>query len=334
MPVMDIQQAVSRRNAMVAFVKQIMVPDIDYGKVPGTTKDTLFKPGAEKLSTFFGLSPRFVVVKAQEEWGDNGTPPFFYYWYKCELYRGDQLVGEGDGSCNSHESKYRYRHQKQTCPQCGAEAISRSKFPPRDNPQGEKGWWCRECHTDYAFDDPAITNQELGRILNPDVADQANTILKMAQKRALIAAVLVTVNASEYFTQDLEDFEQNIIAGTVIEQTTQAPAPKPTQKNGGNGHDQVAPVDPAQWDDLPVPANFTELYARVEQLHITGKSPEARRKHTAAIITNAHGETKATPASAWQALIDHQRSKEADAEGTEDDDIAELWPAELEPVEA
>lgn len=32
-----------------------------------------------------------------------------------------------------------------------------------------------------------------------------NTIMKMAQKRALVAAVLIVCGASEYFTQDLDD---------------------------------------------------------------------------------------------------------------------------------
>jgi hypothetical protein len=36
-----------------------------------------------------------------------------------------------------------------------------------------------------------------------------NTIQKMAQKRALIAATLLAVNASEFFTQDLEEFASN-----------------------------------------------------------------------------------------------------------------------------
>ena len=51
MPVMDIQQAVLRRQAIIDFTKAVMKPVIDYGRIPGTTKDTLLKPGAEKLTT-------------------------------------------------------------------------------------------------------------------------------------------------------------------------------------------------------------------------------------------------------------------------------------------
>ena len=53
----------------------------------------------------------------------------------------------------------------------------------------------------------------LYRIPNPDVADVVNTIQKMAQKRALVAATLIATSASEFFTQDIEDadsFERNV----------------------------------------------------------------------------------------------------------------------------
>jgi len=47
----------------------------------------------------------------------------------------------------------------------------------------------------------------LYRVPNENIFDQVNTIKKMAQKRALVAATLVAVNASEFFTQDLEDLD-------------------------------------------------------------------------------------------------------------------------------
>jgi hypothetical protein len=41
--------------------------------------------------------------------------------------------------------------------------------------------------------------------LNPNPASIINTVQKMAAKRALVAATLLAVNASEFFTQDIED---------------------------------------------------------------------------------------------------------------------------------
>src|SRR5205085_1753732 len=71
------------------------------------------------------------------------------------------------------------------------------------------GWLCFAkkggCGAKFLAGDPNIESQPTGRVLNPDIADQVNTIQKMAQKRALVAATLLAVNASEFFTQDLED---------------------------------------------------------------------------------------------------------------------------------
>jgi hypothetical protein len=50
----------------------------------------------------------------------------------------------------------------------------------------------------------------LYRIPNPDVADVVNTIQKMAQKRALVAATLIATSASEFFTQDVEDADSSV----------------------------------------------------------------------------------------------------------------------------
>ena len=79
-----------------------------------------------------------------------------------------------------------------------------------------------------ARNDKAITEQQTGRVPNPDTADQVNTILKMAEKRALIAATLIAVNASDYFTQDIEDLPGfgDVVEGVVRFVTPEPPAAK------------------------------------------------------------------------------------------------------------
>ena len=57
---------------------------------------------------------------------------------------------------------------------------------------------------------------------NPDICDQVNTIQKMATKRAMIAAVLIAVNASEFFTQDVEDFPVRAPRSAVTDATAAA----------------------------------------------------------------------------------------------------------------
>lgn len=49
-PVVDIHGALQRYQAMKDFIEAVLRESVDYGKIPGTDKNTLFKPGAEKLS--------------------------------------------------------------------------------------------------------------------------------------------------------------------------------------------------------------------------------------------------------------------------------------------
>src|SRR3954470_7593778 len=209
MPAMSIESAVERYNAVTEFVSRVLRNEIDYGVIPGTDKRTLLKPGAEKLTTFFGLSTRFQLLERIEDWtGDgHGGEPFFYYLYRCQLFRGDVLIAEGDASCNSRETKYRWREAKRVCPACGQTAIIKG----REEFGG--GWTCWKkqggCGAKYPDGDQTIESQQTGRVFNPDIADQVNTIQKMSQKRSLVGAVLLAVNASEFFTQDIEDMHFN-----------------------------------------------------------------------------------------------------------------------------
>lgn len=203
MPAMTIGQAVERYQAMAQFVKQLLIEDTDFGRIPGTDKPTLLKPGAEKLTSFFGLTAQFELLDKVEDWVgyDHANEPFFYFRYSCALYSGERHVGEGVGSCNSWEKKYRYRTAQRKCPDCGEATVLKSKF--------DDSWFCWEkrggCGAKWPSGTPAIEDQKLGQILNENPADLVNTIDKMAQKRALVAATLITVNASAFFTQDLED---------------------------------------------------------------------------------------------------------------------------------
>ena len=203
-PVVNVQGALQRYQDMKDFIHGILKNEVDYGIIPGTSKPTLLKPGAEKLSTFFGLSTQFAIIEKSEDWtGENhGGESFFNYWYKCTLTRNGKIIAEGEGSCNSFEKKYRYRSADIKCPKCGSDTIKKSKF--------DDGWYCfgkiGGCNAKFAKGDKSIEDQPRGQIKNPDIADIVNTLQKMAQKRAYIAAVLLATNASEYFTQDIEDY--------------------------------------------------------------------------------------------------------------------------------
>ena len=121
------------------------------------------------------------------------------------MSKGGESIGEGLGSCNSWEKKYRYRKAERVCPECGKSAIIKGKQEYGGGYVcfGKKGG----CGAKFKDGDPSIEGQEVGQVKNPDPSEQVNTIDKMAQKRAFVAAVLISTNASDYFTQDMEDFQ-------------------------------------------------------------------------------------------------------------------------------
>ncbi len=296
MPIFQIDQAIERRNAMVSFVKQIMVENTDFGTIPGTPKPSLFKAGAEKLCTFFGLSPQFILQECIEDWNgtDHRGESFFYYRYKCRLERSGRVIGEGEGSGNSWESKYRYRWiQEDQIP----DGLDRQKLIKKGGGISEPDFAINKGETSGKYGKPAEYWQRFRdaiksgsarqvekttsagkkmmaweisstvyRVPNPDVADVVNTIQKMAQKRALVAATLIGVNASEYFTQDIEDMqpldnptrvdngESGPVAGSQQAADAVADRKLAEMKNGGKydaplDPEWIPPTDDGTWPD-------------------------------------------------------------------------------------
>jgi hypothetical protein len=202
---MDLEQAIARRELIVSAMQRLMKEGVDYGKIPGTERPTLLQPGADKLCNLFGLVIKYEVEVCEEDWiGErHGGEPFFYYKVRGYAFRGDFLIGEGVGSCNSWESKYRWRTGEHTCPACGKPNIRKSRS------SGE-GWYCWRktdgCGATFEENDAAITCQPVGRKANPDMADVVNTVLKIAFKPTKVLTTINGTSASEFFTQDVEDF--------------------------------------------------------------------------------------------------------------------------------
>lgn len=203
-PVVEIEEAKDKFAQVRKYTASCLTKGIDYGKIEGVSKPTLLKPGAEKIGSLFGLSPKFECVDKVLNFTGEGNPgnePFFYFEYRCNLYKGDQFVASCDGSCNSWEKKYRYRKGGLKCPSCGRQTLMKSKY-------GD-GYYCNAkrggCGSNFKKDDPHITNQSLEDTKNFDTAEQVNTFQKMAQKRAYVGAILIACNLSEYYTQDIED---------------------------------------------------------------------------------------------------------------------------------
>lgn len=204
----DPRRALDMIKAKVALVnsihKEILVEGVDYGKVPGTDKDTLLKPGSEKLLMGFDFYPMF---KATEQTICDWKSGLFQYEYECVIYNRatGRIEGSGIGSCNSMESKYHWRQGKRICPKCGKDTIIKGKE------EYGGGWFCfgkqGGCGAKFGEKDQTIVSQQVGRVVNEDIFDVVNTLSKMAQKRALVAATLNATGASAVFGQDMEDFK-------------------------------------------------------------------------------------------------------------------------------
>jgi len=162
-----------------AAIQKTLKSGHDYDIIPGTKKPTLLKPGAEKILMMFGLTSEYEFLDKIEDY-EKGI---FAYTMKCILSKNGQKINEGVGSCNSKEDKYRWRWYKETDV---PEGVDKDALKSKTNKWGA---------TEYKME-------------NEEIYSQANTILKMAKKRAQVDATLTVASLSELFTQDIEDMKE------------------------------------------------------------------------------------------------------------------------------
>jgi hypothetical protein len=260
-PVMSTKDLIDREKQIQYLVDHIMIDGVDYGWMPGTkplraapgeyqAKPSLFKAGAERVAAFFGYAPDYRIDEVIEAWtGEEYGEPLFYYRVKCSLLKDNFPVGQGIGSASSWESKYRYRKGERKCPECRESgSIIRDKYATSG------GWVCLKskggCGTKFPDPCPEIEDQNIEKVPNPDVADVVNTIQKMAQKRAYVAATLSATGLSARFTQDLEDLP--LPPPVASEPTTPEAKPSPAPSGRVKAADQV-------------PAELAAIFGRIQK---------------------------------------------------------------------
>lgn len=238
---MSVQDVLRQALLIQQVMGSVMKDGEHYGVVPGTSgKKSLFKSGAEKLSFVFQLSNKLEITV------DNLPGGHREYRIICNLYdRSGNLRGQGVGSASTMESKHRYRGPAgKPCPSCGAMSCKASKK------EYGGGFYCDSkaggCNARFKANSPEakqLDQMPSAKAENPDPADQYNTVLKMAKKRALVDAVLTATAASDIFAQDLEDLEDKTDhdeAPAVAQPkaatpaTTAEPEPAPAKKANGN----------------------------------------------------------------------------------------------------
>ena len=182
---LSVSEIKSRINTIQQVMKEVMQNHQHYGVIPGCgNKPTLLKAGAEKLLATFRLSPEVFV-------DDMSTQDERRYRVTIKLYNPNGgFVGAGVGEASSSEEKYAWRA-----------SICDEEFD--ETPESQKRAKWRKGQGGKAYQIKQIKS-------NP--ADQANTILKMAKKRAMLDATLTATAASDIFTQDLDETVEKPVA--------------------------------------------------------------------------------------------------------------------------
>jgi hypothetical protein len=170
-------------NLLQDIMHKVMKNGTHFGTIPGTNAPTLYKPGAEKIMATFRLAADPVV----DDLSQGGE---VHYRVRLRILNSSgDFLGAGVGECSSREEKYAWRRAL-----CKEEFESMPDILKRTKYQKYKG------------------NVETVSQVRTNPADVANTILKMAKKRALIDAVLTVTAASDIFTQDIEDLPEELVA--------------------------------------------------------------------------------------------------------------------------
>lgn len=218
----------SRQNAIWTLMAKSMEKGTDYGLTPGCKgKNSLFKPGAEKILAMFMLS----VDPLVEDLCPATDDPYSEFRVRVHVTLKDgngRFAGKGVGECSSWEEKYKWRR-----------AVNHAEFEYMDK-QGL-------ARLKFGQDWSTKKDYQLEQVRVP-TADIANTIVKMGKKRGQIDATLTATAASAIFTQDLEDMPEEIaaeISSEGQEEVQQQKVRKPQRKGAAEAKPE-APKEPAK----------------------------------------------------------------------------------------
>ena len=235
---LTIEQLVEQAKKIQQAMKAVMREGEHYGVIPGTGgKPTLLKPGAEKLCLLFRLDPQYEVIRSTE--ADN----LVSYTVRATIYHaptGNRLAS-GMGQANSREGKYRYRWE-------ATEEKPTKKEAEEIKAKGLGRW--RKISGQWVWH---------VRVENDNALDQANTLLKMACKRALVAGILNATAASDIFTQDLEELSGQAGQAGQAGQTQADPEAVAVLRQLA---EQAAALDPKLWAEPVVLKNASARFGR------------------------------------------------------------------------
>lgn len=175
--------ALAHAKAVQEVMQSVMKPNVHYGVIPGTDKPTLMKSGAEVLCMTFRIGDKYLVT-------DISTSSAIRYRVECLGIHQESGIelGSGLGECSSNEEKYKWR-----------KAVCDAEFDGTP-----------ETHRRIKYGRKQGGGHYTAKQVKNEPDDLANTVLKMACKRAKIAMVLNVTAASDMFSQDLEDLDAEL----------------------------------------------------------------------------------------------------------------------------
>lgn len=177
-------EVVAHAKTVQQVMQAVMKPNVHYGAIPGAgDKPTLLKSGAEVLCMTFRIADKYEV-------SDLSRDGVIRYRVNCigERQQSGVPLGSGLGECSTDEEKYRWR-----------KAVCAEEFEATP-----------ETHRRLKFGRKQGGHYTVQQV-RTEPADLANTVLKMACKRAKIAMVLNVTAASDMFSQDLEDLDAELV---------------------------------------------------------------------------------------------------------------------------
>ena len=271
-------------NLIQEVMRAVMKDGEHYGKIPGCgDKPALLQPGAQKLLVTFRLAPEYAVTEKQMDKGHRE------YQVLCTLKTigSGSFVGQGAGSACTLEGKWRFRvapkkitdrpvpkeywELRQADPGKAQELLGGKGFSTKKNDNGQ--WMIAEGSSEKVEHD------------NP--ADYYNTVLKMACKRALVAATLTATAASDIFTQDVEEIAENLRAATA----DAPPPPQPAKRaEPERSFEEVVDGAPAKPPPLPRSepvrlGNVTTCEVSLVDFKVVNSKPDAVKPWTAFFCT-------------------------------------------------
>jgi hypothetical protein len=181
---LSVKDVVWQVEQIQEIMKSVMKPNIDYGIIPGCKLPTLLKPGSEILLTTFHIASKPEVTDL------STSDKVHYRVISYGYYKDGTFIGTGVGECSSNEEKYKWR-----------KAINDSEFNETTADRRREKW----CKGKFGKPDFKVKQ------IRTELADLANTVLKMAKKRSQVDLTLTCTGASRLFTQDIEDMPEEII---------------------------------------------------------------------------------------------------------------------------